>query len=183
MSTPHMNPSEVIAAALERSADAGRAWYDAQRSVANSLEVFRLRQRLDTAAAEAIELQNQARKAFATSRGWIYNPGGWWADPPVIDHSEFYDGPYRRGVAMVSHTYADRESVLQFTAAHCLKAEILPWSWWNPRLCTAVLLTTVPFGSEWPWQRRRVPEWKFARVGASETPWAYCVLNESGRGG
>ncbi len=146
-------PGEVIAAALERTADADRAWWAAREREAPSSEVERLWQNVEILAAEHTALRNQARRVFAESRGWTYNPRSWYGNPPIIDHAEFYDGPYRREVALVSHAYATHEKIAKFAETHRLKAEILPWSWWNPRGCTAVLFTTLPLGSEWPWRK------------------------------
>jgi hypothetical protein len=62
---------------------------------------------------------------------------------PEIDHEECFRVPVRpyRPAAILTHSYAPQGEVLEFAERCGFDAEVLPWSWYYPSSCVAVLLT------------------------------------------
>jgi hypothetical protein len=144
-------PAEVIQAALDATADAFRALWDAKAQKAPMLERNKLRLQADMAAMRSNLLQDQAPKAFAASRGWRLSKGSAHSFdyPQTINHAQFFKDSDGRRVGLVSHTRASRDQIARYAAANGYNAEVLPFSWYSPRWNTAVLFT-LRAGARWP---------------------------------
>jgi hypothetical protein len=111
-----------------------------------------------TNRAKLLAARQEAREAFARSRGWtIAQPftlgqlkrGSMhrrqeehFEQNAVLDHPEHFRSGFRP-VAILVHTYAPWSAVQDFAARNQLSAERLPFSWYSPRGCNAVLLTPI----------------------------------------
>lgn len=64
----------------------------------------------------------------------------------LIDHPEFFRHPHRpyRPAAILSHSYRPAEAVVAYAEANGASAEVLPWSWYYPGQCNAVLILKKP---------------------------------------
>jgi len=108
---------------------------------------------------EAFAIRAELRRALARARGWTVarrefcfeelvtgrrsqRPDWRWRYPE-IDHPDQFRLPVRPYVAaaVLSHSYASRDALLEFARSHGLRVELLPWSWYWPGACTAALFT------------------------------------------
>lgn len=114
------------------------------------------RVQLSAAWAHLHEVQRIERERFAKTRGWrVAKLSYTYVDKlscgkcarndcgshyPAIDHPDCFNSD-RRPVAILSHSYGTWEQCTAFAAQHGLTAERLPWSWYFPWNCIAVLYT------------------------------------------
>ncbi len=111
---------------------------------------------------ELLEAQMEARNTLAEERGWIVARTGFSLEQlrrrqagryrmqdysptdrsPFIDHPECYRESARpwRPAGLVTHAYLPGHEVVAYVEAAGLQAEVLPWSWYWPRRCSAVLI-------------------------------------------
>jgi hypothetical protein len=154
--TAFTTPEQIRAATREIIA-ADRALTVARERKAPWSELSKLKRELDAAVWKQNVLQEAALQEFAESRGYKFAPCGStvyqratkrltksglppWRDGEVIDHAQI---ALVRGqpVALITHSYSKREQIERDVKARGLQAEFLPWSWWNPDNCIAVLFT------------------------------------------
>ena len=154
METNTRNPGAAIIKAWQQMANAVRAKWALIDSKAPTAERLQASRVADVAAVVLSQLQQEAREAFAKSRGWRLSSKRRLLDPPVIDHAEFYLDVDGNVVGLVSHCYASKDEIATFASTYGLRAEVLPFSWWAPHVATAVLLT-LRVGGEWPTQAVR----------------------------
>jgi hypothetical protein len=166
MSTLHYNTKRVnwpdqIHAALVETTNAFRAVDAARSERVPTSEIGRLKRLAYAACERSNALQEECREVFATSRGWRFNKKGGTFDLAkgahasngswFIDHAEFFDSFDQRRVALVTHSYAPPEEIANYAARRGYNAELLPFSWWNPRFsggCRAVVFTRK-IGAAW----------------------------------
>jgi len=145
--------------ALKETSNACRALWAARDRKAPASERVKLSQLADEAAARSNALQAECREAFSKSRGWRFNRNSQVHDlandavasngAMFIDHAEFFDTINQRQVAMVTHTYAPTQEIGDYAGRRGYRAELLPFSWWNPGGCRAVVFTRK-VGAQWP---------------------------------
>jgi hypothetical protein len=125
--------AELISQRWAEFSDAGRQYFDAPRA---SLwrHVERTRDALNVA-------HETARDDWARARGWTYSPRFWRYDYPEIDHCEGFVNTARQRVGFVTHSYASREELKAYAAAHGLNVAVLPWSWYAPTKALAAVFT------------------------------------------
>jgi hypothetical protein len=156
-----ITPSQ-IKDADKATVDANRALRLARERKAEWREISKLKTELEAAIAKHTALQEAALQEFAKERGYKFAPWGTVLNSrahqalpdhgipdvgyPVFDHLQIaVEG--RRPVAVLTHSYAKREEIERYAAESCVRAEFLPWSWWNPGNCIAVLFTPRPVDS------------------------------------
>ena len=150
--------ADRIHTALEATADAFRALHDARFESRPFSEIAELKRAAYAAVERSNALQAQCREQFAASRGWRWNRKAKTLLDPFtyarngarfLDHEEFFDSIDQKRVALVTHSYAPAQELADYGARHNYTTELLPFSWWNPSGCQAVVFTRK-IGAEWP---------------------------------
>ena len=159
MRAPWTEPGEPIAKAL-RVATAAYNAYDTTPNLSLS-ERRKLRCQMDLAYAHVTALQADCREAFAKQRGWRYDPKKWTHGfehaqssngnfvARIVKSPEFFRDKDGRIVGLVTHTQVSTEEMARYAARNGYEAELLPFSWLDPRTHNAVLLT-LKAGAKWP---------------------------------
>jgi hypothetical protein len=150
---------EQIRAAAREIVTADRALTVARERKAPWSEISKLKRELDAAIRKLNALQEAALQEFAKPRGYKFASWGSttyhraterlpknglppWRRGEVIDHAQIaVAGRGGQPVALISHSYSKREQIERYAKERGLQAELLPWSWWNPEKCIAVLFT------------------------------------------
>lgn len=151
MSEIKRDPATVLTEAIDKRTRAWQAVNVARYATPKVApgEWARLVREADMALDQTNSLQTECRDAFARSRGWRLNKKAWLIDYPCVDHAEFFDSPDKKRVGLVTHSYASKERLAEYAADHNLIAELLPFSWYSPGGCLAVVFTLKP-NATWP---------------------------------
>jgi hypothetical protein len=142
---------------LVETADAFNALHEARKQGSSTAKLDRLSQE---AANRSNALKAECRDAFARSRGWTFNkkenalldPFAYASNGArFIDHAEFFDSLDQKRVALVTHSYAPAQDLADYAERHGWTAELLPFSWWNPKVRggTRAVLFTLKMGAKW----------------------------------
>ena len=149
-----MSWPERIHAALVETDDAFDALHAARAAGEPTASLDRISQE---AANHSNGLQKSCRDAFAKARGWTFNrKADAMLDPftrasngaRLIERGEFFDALDQKYVAFVTHSFAPAQELADYGAQRGWKAELLPFSWQNPRHCQCVLFT-LKLGAKW----------------------------------